>query len=148
MDQGTRERLQRVWNQREIPVLLRREGNRPRMRVPAQFSNEAWLRAQRRSKPKWDHKKHYWEVPATWFKLLVPQCLETFGQVYIIQPYREQEKCAPACWNAKGDECECSCMGEHHGKDNPTGRWKVISDTFATRFEERAVACRLVRLAE
>lgn len=48
--------------------------------------------------------------------------------------------------NALGDECQCSCMGEHHGSQGPAGRWKVVSNSFATRWGESAVACRLIRM--
>ena len=145
MDHATRERLRGVWNQGKIPVLLRRAaGQGLRMRLPFRSDNRAWVRGDRRSIPKWNREEHYWEVPKAWFNQLVAQCLDTFESVYIIQPYREQEKCAPACWNATGDECQCSCMGEHHGTQGPAGRWKVISETFAARWEEQAVACRLM----
>jgi len=37
--------------------------------------------------------------------------LAKYSKVYVIQPYREQEKCSPTCQNAIGHECQCSCMG-------------------------------------
>lgn len=145
MDKSTEERLRRVWNQRDIPVLLHRgKGNRPRMRVPKDASNISWVRKNRHTIPKWDIDKKYWEVPQSWFNLLVRECIDTFGKVYIIQPYRAQTKCAPACWHATGDVCECSCMGEHHGMENPDGNWKIVSDTFATHWGDQEVACRLI----
>jgi hypothetical protein len=145
VDSTARERLNRVWNQQDVPILLRRTGGEGlRMRLPYRPDNRAWIRNGRRSIPKWNAKAHYWDVPKAWFNKLVAECLDTFGSVYIIQPYREQEKCAPACWNATGDECQCSCMGEHHGMNNPAGHWRIISDTFATRWGEHAIACRLI----
>jgi hypothetical protein len=145
VDAGTPERLRRIWNQKDIPVLLRRgPGHRVRMRLPYEPANRRWIRRDRRTNPEWDEQRRFWEVPQAWFNALVGQCLEKFGRVYIIQPYREQEKCAPACWNAVGDECQCSCMGDHHGMHSPAGQWKVVSDTFATSWGEQALACRLV----
>jgi hypothetical protein len=131
MDAGTPERLRRIWNQQVIPVLLRRgRGHRLRLRLPYDSGNRAWIRRERRANPEWDEQRRF--------------CLEKFGKVYIIQPYREQERCAPACWNALGDECQCSCMGEYHGMHSPAGQWKTVSDTFAVSWGDQALACRLV----
>jgi hypothetical protein len=105
-----------------------------------------WLREGHRAKPRWvDHFK-CWEVPKSWFEDVARRLLRRFGRVYIIQPFRLQEKCAPRCWNATGLECECSCMGEHHGSGNPPGKWYIVSETFAVRWEERRYACRLIVL--
>ena len=73
-------------------------------------------------------------------------CRLRFGRVYVIQPYREFEKCAPACWNATGFTCECSCMGKNHGS-MPGGRWWVVADTFAIQWQGRRLACRLIERA-
>lgn len=70
-------------------------------------------------------------------------CLDNFGSVYIIQPYREQEKCAPASWAAQSEECQCSVMGVNHGASSAGGDWKVISDAFANRRGKRHLACKL-----
>lgn len=141
-----RARLRAILDQERIPVLIRTVDAGLRIRLPFRATNRAWLKGERRANPKWDRVRRFWTVPKAWFNLMVQQCLATFGSVYVVQPYREQEKCAPACWNALGDECQCSCMGEHHGSQGPAGRWKVVSDSFATRWGEKAVACRLIRM--
>ncbi len=79
-----------------------------------------------------------------WFSDLVERCLDRYGKVYIIQPFREQEKCAPACMNATGHDCQCSCMGANHGAGLAGGRWKVIDEAFATRWGDELIACRLL----
>lgn len=145
MEHSEAERLRTVWNQDATPVLLRRgKGKALRVRLPYRATNRAWLRKDRRSIPKWDSSRQFWEVPQAWFNPLVRESLATFERVYIIQPYRDQEKCAPACWNAEGDECQCSCMGANHGMQSPGGSWKVVSDAFATRWGAEELACRLV----
>jgi hypothetical protein len=73
----------------------------------------------------------------------VDQSFRRYGKVYIIHLYREQEKCSPACQNAAGHECQCSCMGRHHGAGND-GTWFEVSDTFATRWGKKELACRLL----
>ena len=148
MEETDADRIKQIWAQGRAPVLLRRgKGKSPRLRLPYEpkkRDNRFWIRLGRRTDIRWNSKQRYWEVPQAWFNDLVDRCLQEFGKVYIIQPYKEQEKCAPACWNATGHECECSCMGENHGSGGADGRWTVVSDTFATRWGEESIACRLL----
>jgi hypothetical protein len=142
---GNEQQLKKVWNQKLIPVVLRRtgKGERLRVRLPEGDANDNWLQNGRRIAPEWNDSERYWELPKAWFDDFVDRSLDRFGKVYIIQPYREQEKCAPACLNAAGHECECSCMGANHGAGND-GSWFEVSETFATRWHGRELACRLL----
>lgn len=117
--------LQKVWQQDKIPVVLRRtgKGERLRLRVPLELSPAfKWLEKLGKVYPRWSGTPtYYWEVPKSWFDNFVNAALKTFGQVYIIQPYREQEICSHSCRHAVGHECECSCMGANHGAGNEVG---------------------------
>lgn len=137
--------LKRVWSQQATPVILRRtgKGQKLRVRLPYEELNRDWLRNGRRSNPDWVAKDKYWELPKAWFNDFVNRALAKYGKVYVIQPYREQEKCASACLDAMGHECSCSCMGANHGAGND-GSWFEVSDTFATRWGELHLACRLM----
>jgi hypothetical protein len=143
MDKRT---LKHVWEQGRIPVVLRRtaKGQRLRARLPYAENSVHWLQNGRRTTPLWIAGKKYWELPKVWFNDFVERSLAQYGQVYIIQPYREQEKCAPACQRAVGHECQCCCMGLHHGAGND-GSWFEVSDAFATRWGNQELACRLMR---
>ncbi len=139
-------RLRVIWDQAKIPVILRRSGlgERNRVRLLGAKDDSIWLQTTGKSKPVWfGGKDQYWELPKSWFNDFINGALQRYGQVYIIQPFREQEKCSPACQNAVGHECQCSCMGEHHGAGND-GSWFEVSDTFATRWKRRELACRLL----
>lgn len=140
------DRLRSIWNQGVVPVLLNRgQGERARLRLPLVYGAAyAWLRRGRRRRPDWNVEGRYWEVPRAWFSDLVSDCIARWGSVYVIQPYREHQKCAPACWDAEGDICECSCMGANHGLGRPGGGWLVLSDTFAVQWGEQRWACRLL----
>jgi len=137
--------LEYVWSQGRIPVVMRRTGKGQllRARLPYAGTNREWLQNGRRRKPIWISTRRFWELPKAWFNDFVDRSLERYGRVYIIQPYREQEKCAPACQNAIGHECQCSCMGRYHGVGND-GAWFEVSDTFAFRWNDRRLACRLL----
>ena len=135
-----------VRNQKRIPVAMRRnaKGERVRVRLPFADDNRLWLRNGRRAAPVWiGVDAAYWELPKAWFNDFVDRALIRYGNVYIIQPYREQEICARACQEARGHECQCSCMGANHGAGNDGSRFQV-SEAFSTRWGERELACRLL----
>lgn len=142
-------RLRQVWRQSAIPVVLRRPRPDPLLiRLPYAPDNFHWLRNDHRYKPTWNPTYTAWETPIAWFEDVIERILHRYGRVYIIQSYNAQQKCAPACWNAKGAHCECSCMGRNHGKGRPVGQWRAVSDTFAFSWGPRQYACRLVSAQE
>ncbi len=138
-------RLANIWNQSEVPVVLRRtgKGKRLRVRLPYSSDNRSWIQTVGKTSPIWIASEKYWELPKSWFNNFVNMALGRYGKLYIIQPYRDQEKCSPACMNAVGHECQCSCMGANHGTGND-GSWFEVSDTFATRWGDLHLACRLM----
>jgi len=134
-----------IWRQKLIPVIYRRAKGEPLL-VKLPFTNNNprdWLRADRHRIPRWDQQYKCWQVPHAWLDKLVEQLLIHYGKVYLIQPHKTIEKCAPACWNATGFECECSCMGEKHGSLSGAG-WYVVGETFAFKWQTRELACRLI----
>ena len=137
--------IKRVWKQNDIPVIIRRAktGQKHRLRLPYSDTNRDWLRDGRRDRPVWLADGKYWEIPKAWFNDLVERCLKRYGHVWIIQPFRESEKCAPACMNAQGHECQCSCMGANHGAGND-GSWFEVSEAFAVRWNREELAARLL----
>lgn len=140
------QRLKRIWGQTETPVLLRRGGvgEKLRLRFPESDGGIEWLfEGKQPWLYWWCSENECWEVPKAWLNHLVERLLTRFGRLYVVQPYREQEKCAPACQNAKGHECNCSCMGANHGAGND-GSWFEVSDAFSTRWKDRQLACRLM----
>lgn len=139
------EEIRKVWAQTLVPVIIRRNkaGQQHRLRMPFREDNRQWLRNDRRSHPVWISNGKYWEIPKAWFNDFVERALRRYRQTYIIQPFREQEKCAGKCLNAKGHECQCSCMGQNHGIGND-GSWFEVHDAFATRWNAEEWACRLL----
>jgi hypothetical protein len=149
------EELRRIWRQEQIPVIVRKGAGFPlQLKVPFpkpddfewRRATRAWLQQirPRGRSPEWKSKTNGFELPQSWFDDLVSILLRRYGKLYIIQPYREQEKCASKCMNAQGHECQCSCMGANHGQGGPDGSWFEVSETFATRWGEQHLACRLM----
>lgn len=139
------ENIRQIWKQGKIPVLYRKGKGHPLfVKLPYKEGNKEWLQNGRRNKPKWLPEKRYWEIPKAWFNDTVNRGLIRWEKLYIIQPHAAHEICARACWEAEGHECECSCLGEHHGSERPSGRWFEITDTFAVKYESSELACRLL----
>lgn len=136
----------RVWRQNSIPVVFRRERPAPLLvKVPYAAGNREWIRDDRHIKPVWDEQHNAWEVPQAWFESIIKLCVRRYTSCYVIQLRREKQVCAPACWNAQGFDCECSCMGENHGTGHPGGRWYEIDETLAVSWGVQKYACRLIR---
>jgi hypothetical protein len=135
-----------IWRQGHTPVLYRdTAGKRLLVKLPYAADNRSWLRADRLRHPEWDAQYTCWEIPRSWFESVIRQCLTRYAAVYVIQTYRPYEKCAPACWDAEGELCECSCLGERHGMNiDPSMRWHTVSDAFAISWGEKQLACRLL----
>ena len=143
-----RQHIEQVWRQGVVPVVHRPPHGQPIMvRLPYRQGNRAWLAGGRRLKLEWHPDGRYWSLPCASFSQLVERLVREFGSAYVIQPYRVQEKCAPACWKAKHVDCMCSCMGAHHGMMVPGGRWYVISETCAVRWTDTEdLRCSLLTL--
>src|ERR1700722_8528253 len=124
-----------IWHQKIIPVVYRPGGGLPLLvRLPYAENNYEWLRGDNRRKPKWLATFKCWEVPNTWLNDLVRELVLQYERVYLIQPHNAIEKCAPACWNATGFECQCSCMGQNHGSQSGEG-WYVVSQNIRHALE-------------
>jgi hypothetical protein len=137
----------RVWNQTTIPVVFRQteKGAQLLVRLPFRDDNRIWLNSHGKSSVDWNKVKKHWLLPKSWFNNFVESSLKRYGKLYVIQPYIEHEICAPACRNAEGHECQCSCMGANHGIHDGSG-WFDVSETFAIRFSEKRMACRLMQV--
>jgi len=146
MDIQSRKKIEEIWRVRSssTPVLFRQPDGPVLLKMPFAEHNRQWLQNGRRRIPKWLKPYKCWELPKAWFNDLVRRLVDRYGKLFVIQPYREQEKCAPNCWNAEGFECSCSCMGANHGSTAPGSGWLIVSDTFATRWHEKELACRLI----
>ena len=142
------QRLREIWFQKKIPVVYRPGGSqRLLVRLPYAADNRIWLKGERRNKPKWNPEHKRWEVATSWFEDVVKRAIAKYGAVYVVEPFRVQKKCAPACWNAKGLECDCSCMGLNHGTGDPGGRWYTISDALAVNWGPRQYSYKLMKPA-
>lgn len=134
-----------IWNQMAIPVVLNRKGKgqKIRVRLPFNQTNRFLLGRLGRIKPVWNHAERFWEVPKSWLNTLIKMLVSQHGRIYLMQTFIETEVCAPACRNAEGLDCSCSCGGANHGAGHDN-RWFDISETFSFARGNEQLACRLL----
>jgi hypothetical protein len=109
---------------------------------PSDDNPRTWLREDadgktyRRRQPKWDRENKQWELPRGWRNLTIRKCVDRYGACLTFLPGRAvMEKCAPECWNAKGDSCSCSCCGANHGIGENPADFYVINETLAVKWD-------------
>ena len=137
------------WNSANIPIIVRSgiSGDKLTARLPYRPDNRGWLfglaTGRRKPEVQWAPVEKAWKLPVSWLNRFVDSGLERYGQLYVVQPYREMEKCAPACRNAVGHDCQCSCMGANPGAGDGSG-WFDVSETFSFRWGPQSAAIRLM----
>lgn len=134
----------------KIPVLLNpKTKGKIMLRFPNEEKHQAFVEAGQKSEPEW---KPYgaWLVARSALRSHAQRCIGEWGSCWIVQSYREKEVCAPACQNALGLECHCSCMGLYHGHEAEasSGKWHVVNEAFCVRWGDVVYAVRRISAYE
>ncbi|MFT4793892.1 MAG: hypothetical protein ACJAVR_003262 [Paracoccaceae bacterium] len=133
------------WNNKTTPIVIRSasKGVQLALRTPYADDNKFWVNRLASSRAVWDGNLKAWILPMRWLNNVINRSLERCGSIYVVQPYNDSETCAPACRNATGHVCECSCMGEFHGTQDGES-WFDVSETFAIRWKGPELAIRKI----
>jgi hypothetical protein len=104
-------------------------------KIPPQKGNRRWLHESVciRS-PLLEDKR--WYLPRSCLSRLVTAAVDRYGHVVVVRDMKRLSRCAQACLDATGLDCDCSCMGLSHGSSN-VGNWvATIGDVvFSNRGE-------------
>lgn len=140
------EAVRALWRRANPPVIFERGSRNPLLvRLPYGEGNFDFLRAGSHRRPSWDPQFGAWELPRSWLDRIAERLVARWEGVWIVQRRYENLVCAPACWNAKGIDCVCSCGGENHGRGaDPGVHWCVVSDTLAFARGEATYSARLM----
>lgn len=97
-------------------------------------TNRRWLHQQlgARIQPIWSKEHRRWLIARNHFTTLVGDLLGRFGQVDVSVEFSTTQRCDTRCREAYGDDCQCSCLGEHHGGGLWHG-WIQVGDTTLIR---------------
>jgi hypothetical protein len=97
-------------------------------------TNRRWLHQElgSRIRPEWNKPHQRWEIARTHLYDLVVALADRFGVVDVFLEHSLTQVCDKRCREAVGDDCECSCVGEHHGGGSWLG-WAEVGETTLVR---------------
>ncbi|MGW9676154.1 hypothetical protein ACWGUN_23845 [Streptomyces koyangensis] len=102
------------------------------MRMPFGTTNRAWLHDELgdRIRPEWNNtvRPARWEIAKPHLKTLTTALSNRFGEVHVILEFSTTERCDHKCQTATGDDCSCSCRGEHHGGGTYWMNWQLVGE--------------------
>lgn len=85
-------------------------------KLPARKGNFQWLhRALKVRSPKLEGDR--WTLPRTCLTRLVRASIDRFGYVALVRDMSKLSRCDRRCLEADGSECQCTCLGLHHGEN-------------------------------
>jgi hypothetical protein len=84
------------------------------------------------TRPEFDRARKAWLVARPHFRKVVEALALRYGTVPVTTDHTVRHACDSKCWDAKGGECECHCLGDNYGGGFPRG-WHSISGDMAIR---------------
>lgn len=110
-------------------------------------SNRRWLLSELgdRIRPEWNRDERRWEIARPHLATLTTALAARFGEVDVYLEFSTTERCHNRCQDASGDDCTCSCRGEHHGGGVYWTQWMQVGDEILIGEVGRAVRHYLVR---
>lgn len=100
-----------VWLPRDGQVIAK---------IPARKGNFRWLHETVRIRsPRLEGDR--WVLPRSCLVRLVIAAVDRYGYIAVWRDMSRLSRCTRACLEAEGIECNCSCLGVHHGQDS--GDW-------------------------
>lgn len=71
-----------------------------------------------------------WRVPRSRFREIVRRACESFAVVRVIDDRkRSMRACDTRCIRARGDHCECICLGKNHGGLSGINSLELVGET-------------------
>lgn len=115
-----------VWLPREGQVIAK---------IPPRKGNRRWLHHTLGIRsPRLDDDR--WHLPRSCLIKLVTAAIDRFGYVAVFRDMSKLSRCTKTCLEAMGMECDCSCLGTHHGEANSENWFERIGDAVVADFGE------------
>lgn len=85
-------------------------------KIPPRKGNRHWLHETVGIRsPEFDGDR--WKLPRSSLVRLVTAAIDRYGFIVLWRDMSRLSQCTRACLEATGVECQCSCLGAHHGQD-------------------------------
>lgn len=105
-------------------------------KIPAQKGNRRWLHETVRIRSP-QLKGDRWSLPRSCLVRLVTAAVDRYGFIVLWRDMSKLSRCTRACLEAMGAECDCSCLGAHHGQDSE-GWFERVGDAVVADLGECA----------
>ncbi|MFS1303986.1 endonuclease domain-containing protein [Streptosporangium longisporum] len=83
-------------------------------KIPAMTGNRRWLHQIVGIRSPRLHNDR-WQLPRNCLVKLVTAAIDRYGYIVVWRDMSKLSRCSKKCLEAEGVECDCSCMGAHHG---------------------------------
>lgn len=95
------------------------------VRMPYRKGNRDWIKqvTGKKTRPDWNRDRQRWEISRAHLGIILKALLFRFDVVDFFREYKTTQRCDIRCLSATGHDCECSCMGKHHGSKASGGGW-------------------------
>lgn len=130
-----------------LPCIYRPTGTeRLRVSLPFDLRNRSWIHSVigDRARPTYSKQNRYWLIARDHFSKLVEALLDRYGRVDVLAEFTTTEVCDTRCQNARGTDCQCTCLGNNHG-GGQWGGWFQIGDTTLISHDRQLRHMRLTR---
>lgn len=95
-------------------------------KIPRRTGNRRWLmEALQVRGPKLVDGR--WELPRNCLSKLIAAAVDRYGCAAVCRDISKLSRCTKSCLEATGAECECSCLGVHHGSTSE-GWYERVGD--------------------
>lgn len=96
-------------------------------KIPPRKGNYRWLHETVRVRsPRLDRDR--WYLPRSCLVKLVNAAVDRYGYIVVWRDMSRLSRCTRACLEATGLDCDCSCLGVHHGVDDDSGWFEIVED--------------------
>lgn len=86
-------------------------------KIPPRKGNRGWLHKTLSIRsPQLEDDR--WHLPRNCLVKLVTGAVDRFGHAVLWRDVTSLSRCTSMCLDAQGMDCQCSCMGEHHGTNS------------------------------
>lgn len=124
----------RVITEPGVPVVWLPKNGKVVAKLPPRKGNRRWLHhtVGIRSPRLADDR---WHLPRNCLGRLVTAAIDRYGHIVVCRDMSRLSRCTRACLEARGIDCDCSCLGAYHGADS-VGWFERVGDVMVADLGE------------
>lgn len=109
-------------------IWLQRKKGKVIAKLPKRENDLSWLRRTVGiDRPRIDARE-YWHLPRNCLNRLVMAAIDRYGYVVPCRDMSKLSRCNRSCQAAEGLQCDCMCLGVHHGEEDAGGWFELVGE--------------------